>query len=262
MKADLTIDVKRESRRIIDFIRECVKKAGFKKVVLGLSGGVDSATTYFLACEALSPGNVISVMMPYGDWNRKDGDDVYRLIKTVGPNSGEIISVDVKPLTEPVMEIDGDRDEIRAGNIMVRMRMIVLYDLSKKYRALVLGTENRTEYLLGYFTRYGDEASDIEPIRHLYKTQVRQMAKFLGVPEEIVRKTPSAGLWAGQTDEGELGFDYKSADEILYLYIDKGLSVREIIELGYNRDKAEKVLKRMKDNEFKHKLPYLYKFRK
>ncbi|MBI2190192.1 MAG: NAD(+) synthase, partial [Candidatus Levybacteria bacterium] len=113
------------------------------------------------------------------------------------------------------------KDSIRLGNIMARVRMILLYDLAKKHQALVCGTENRSEYHLGYFTRFGDEASDFEPIRHLYKTQVYQLASYLGVPKTVIDKKPTAGLWAEQTDEGEFGFSYKEADPVLYLYFDK-----------------------------------------
>ncbi len=139
---------------------------------------------------------------------------------------------------------------------MVRMRMILLYDLSKKYNALVLGTENKTEHLLGYFTRFGDEASDIEPLQNLYKTQVKQLASYLGVPEEIIKKPPTAGMWQGQTDEGEFGFTYEEADQILSLWHDKKADREVIIKAGFSPDTVDKVIKRVTDNSFKHNLPY------
>jgi len=133
------------------------------------------------------------------------------------------------------------------------MRMILLFDLAKKYKALVLGTENKTEHLLGYFTRFGDSASDIEPIRHLYKTQVRKLAKYLKIPEKIIKKTPTAGLWQGQTDEREFGFSYGEADQILLLYLDQKKNVEEIVNKGIKLEQVEKVVKRLKANEFKHR---------
>ena len=135
--------------------------------------------------------------------------------------------------------------------------MILLFDLAKRENALVLGTENKTEHLLGYFTRFGDEASDVEPIRNLYKTQVRQLAPYLGIPKKIIEKTPTAGMWAGQTDEGEFGFTYEDADKILTLYREQKKTAEEIGKEGLKKDVIEKVLGRMKVNEFKHRLPYV-----
>jgi len=135
--------------------------------------------------------------------------------------------------------------------------MILLYDLAKKLQALVLGTENKSEYLLGYFTRFGDEASDIEPVRHLYKTQVRQLALYLGIPRKIINKAPTAGFWLGQTDEKELGFTYEEADKILYLYFDLKKRKEEIEKIGFKKETIKKVISRVKANDFKHKLPYV-----
>jgi NAD+ synthase len=143
------------------------------------------------------------------------------------------------------------------GNIMARVRMILLYDLAKKRQALVCGTENKSEHLLGYFTRYGDEASDFEPIKHLYKTQVYQLAKALGVPNEIIQSPPSAGLWLGQTDEKQFGFSYYQADQILFLYLEKGLSLPVIVKkTGVEKRIVEKVISWYKTNDFKHRIPY------
>jgi NAD+ synthase len=137
---------------------------------------------------------------------------------------------------------------------MARVRMILLYDLAKKHNALVCGTENKSEYLLGYFTRFGDAASDFEPIQHLYKTQVYQLASSLGVPKNIIKKTPTAGLWHGQTDEGEFGFSYKEADEVLFYYYDKKLKLEEIKNKGFKN--AEKIIKFSLKNSYKHHAPY------
>lgn len=150
-----------------------------------------------------------------------------------------------------------DLDKVRLGNVMARVRMMVLYDLAKKLNAIVCGTENKSEYYLGYFTRFGDAASDFEPIAHLYKTQVYQLAKYLGVPKEFIDKTPTAGLWPGQTDEGEFGFTYKEADAVLQLYFDKKLNLAEIKKRGFKN--AEKIIARVLKNEYKHQTPYLIK---
>ncbi len=147
-----------------------------------------------------------------------------------------------------------ESNQVRIGNIAARIRMIVLYDLAKKYHALVCGTENKSENLLGYFTRFGDQASDIEPIEHLYKTQVYQLATYLGLPEAVINQEPSAGLWLGQTDEGQFGFTYKEADRVLYLAIEKNLPVEEIEKQGYPN--AKKIIEWRDKNLFKHQVPY------
>src|SRR3989344_4131784 len=197
----LKINPEKIAEEIINFIRITVKKAGFGRVVIGLSGGIDSSAVFSLAVKALRAENVYGVMMPYGDWNKEALEDIEELAKT----------------------LKFPQKKILASNIMVRMRMIVLYDMAKKYNALVLGTENKTEYKLGYFTRFGDEAADIEPIREFYKTQIYQLARYLNIPNNIIEKAPTAGMWAGQTDEGEFGFTYREADKILYLHVDKNL---------------------------------------
>lgn len=145
-------------------------------------------------------------------------------------------------------------NKIRFGNIMSRVRMIILFDLAKKNNALVCGTENKSEHLLGYFTRFGDGASDIEPIRHLYKTQVYELAKYLEIPKEIISQKPSAGLWKNQTDEDQFGFTYQEADQVLHLYFDKKMLTEKIIKAGYPN--AKKIISYVKKNEFKRKTPY------
>jgi len=147
-----------------------------------------------------------------------------------------------------------DSDVIRKGNVIARIRMIILYDLARKLNALVCGTENKSEHLLGYFTRFGDEASDFEPIRHLYKTQVYEIARYLGVPKSIIEKNPSANLWTNQTDEDEFGFSYQEADQVLHLYFDKKLSIDEIEKQGLGN--TNKIIDFAKKNSYKHKVPY------
>lgn len=146
------------------------------------------------------------------------------------------------------------KDNVRKGNIMARVRMIALFDLARKLNALVCGTENRSEHHLGYFTRFGDEASDFEPLQHLYKTQVYELAKYLKVPQFVIEKTPSANLWQNQTDENELGFSYKEADCVLYLYFDTKISVKDIKAQGF--ENAEKIIEFAQKNAYKHHVPY------
>jgi NAD+ synthase len=252
----LAIDCREIIEEIVEFIKISVAKTGLKKLIIGLSGGVDSSVVTFLTTKALGKNNVLIALMPYGNLCPQDLADAKIVIKTLGISSLNIFKIDIKKTVNQIVSAKSKMDKIRKGNIITRVRMIYLFDLAKKNRALVCGTENRTEYLLGYYTRFGDEASDIEPIRHLYKTQVWQLAKYLGVPEKIIKKKPTAGLWAKQTDEEELGFSYKEADMILHLYFDKKLSKKGIVNYGIKGETVEKVLSWMKKNEFKHSVPY------
>lgn len=243
--------------KIEEFLRKTLKKTGFTKVVLGLSGGIDSSVSLSLAVSALGKENVHVLLMPYKTFNSlglQHAKDVLAFLK-IPESQIEIINID--PIIESLeknLHISKD-DTVRLGNIMARVRMVTLFDRAKKLPALVLGTENRSEYLLGYFTRFGDEASDIEPIQHLYKTQVYDLAKYLGLPPQIIKQTPTAGLWHGQTDEGELGFSYKEADQVLHLYFDKHISVTDIAKKGHMN--AERIVQYALRNTYKHEAPYL-----
>jgi NAD+ synthase len=250
---DLKIDTKKEVDSIVTFIKTTLQKTGFKKLVIGLSGGVDSTVSATLAVKAIGVDNLIALILPYGELSRESTQDAKLVSDFLKIKNFEII--DIK---KAVDSITGNIkiDNIRKGNIIARVRMIFLYDYAKKENALVLGTENRSEHLLGYFTRFGDEASDMEPIIHLYKTQVINVAKSLHIPEKIINKPPSANLWLGQKDEGEFGFTYEDADRILQLYIDKKVTVEEIIKVGFDNNIMDKVIDRYLENNFKHKLPY------
>ncbi|MBI4062299.1 NAD+ synthase [Candidatus Gottesmanbacteria bacterium] len=240
---------------LVEFIKISFQNAGFERAVIAISGGVDSSTSAALAVEALGANTIYPLLLPYGNLGAiRDAQLVARALAIPQRN---IHTIDIQPFVDPIISLDRTMDQIRRGNIMARVRMIVTFDNAKKRNALVIGTENKTEHLLGYFTRFGDEASDVEPLRNLYKTQIYELARFLGVPEKIINKTPSAGLWQGQTDEGEFGFSYKEADEVLSLYVDQKKSIEEIVDKGFSRNIIEKVIKRMKDNDFKHHLPIL-----
>ena len=264
----LQINPAKEKNKIVSFIKNLLKKQGFEKVVIGMSGGVDSTTSFYLLKEVVAPENIIVSHLYYFDSYFKDIELILKQSGILKENIYDLsISSFVKPfhahlegaLRSPSRwrgsDLDSSKVErIRLGNIMARVRMILLYDLSKKHNALVLGTENKSEYLLGYFTRFGDQASDFEPIQHLYKTQVYKMAKFLGVPKNIIKKEPTAGLWHGQTDEGEFGFTYQEADQVLFYYYDKKLKLEEIKKMGFAN--ADKIIRFAIRNFYKHHAPY------
>jgi NAD+ synthase len=248
-----TIDTKKETKKIAEFLKQTLKKQNKKKVVLGMSGGVDSTTSFYLLRKAVAPENILIIHSYYFQSKLKELKGILEEAKIPNENIFDLSIKDTVLKIKKILSIS-DKDKIRLGNIMARVRMIMLYDLAKKNEALVLGTEDKSEFLLGYFTRFGDEASDIEPIRHLYKTRVYALAKYLGVPKEIINQKASPELWVGQTAEKELGFSYEEADMILHLYFDKEMKVKEIETMGFSN--AEKVIKRAKKNFFKHNLPY------
>lgn len=245
--------------RLTDFIKNEVKKAGFEKVIIALSGGVDSSITLTLAGRALGKDNVLTAILPYGKLNEKEVKDALFMIKLLKIPPKNLFQIDIKPMVDSFFAVAKDADKLRKGNIMARVRMILLFDLAKKEKALVCGTENKSEYLLGYYTRFGDEASDLEPLRELYKTQVKKLAEYLGVPKKIIVKSPSAGLWQGQTDEGELGFSYQEADPLLRLHFDKGYSWEEIFKKGFKKRVVFKIKRWVEKNEFKRKVPIIAK---
>ena len=252
-------DKQMEGKKIGRHINSVLNKSGFKRLVIGVSGGIDSATSLYLACRTISPQNIFIAHLYYFESQEKIVKKICSELKIPVQNQ-YLISIK-KPVDElkKLLKLTSAYKlqtitQVRLGNVMARIRMIILFDLAKKHKALVLGTENKSEHLLGYFTRFGDAASDIEPIAHLYKTQVYQLAKYLKVPGEIVRAKPSAGLWSHQTDEGEFGFSYQEADQVLYLYHDRGLDSKKIKKLGFKN--AEKIINFTLKNSFKHQVPY------
>jgi NAD+ synthase len=251
------VDPKTISEQLTDFLKTSFQKAGFSNAVLALSGGLDSTTSCMLAVRALGADHVYPLLLPYGSLSTQETLDAMNVIEMLKISPTHVARVDIKTVLDPLISKEFGMDNIRKGNLMARARMMILFDHAKKRNALVVGTENKSEYLLGYFTRFGDEASDIEPLRNLYKTQVYDLAKYLGVPEAIIAKKPTAGLWEGQTDEGELGFTYKDADEILVLSFDEKKSADEIVAAGFNKDIVDRVLARVRANDFKHLLPVL-----
>jgi NAD+ synthase len=245
---------------IIGFIRSQMRQAGFERLVVGLSGGVDSATVAFLAARAIGADNLLAVRMAYRTSSVASETDALRVVEALGCRTER---VEITPMVDPMLDLIADPDEpvgsdtlnVRRGNVMARQRMIVLYDRSAAFDALVIGTSNKTEALLGYGTLHGDMAAALAPIGDLYKTQLRAVAGELGVPEEIVAKPPSADLWPGQTDEGELGRSYDLLDRALFALVDRRWTVDRCVAAGLDRELVEWVATRVARMEFKRQLP-------
>jgi NAD+ synthase len=238
------------------FIRNEVQKTGLTKVVVGLSGGVDSALSAMLAAEALGPDNVLAVLMPYKSSHFDSQVHAEMIVEKSGIES---LLVDISPQIDAYFEQFPGADSRRRGNKMARERMTILYDQSARWSGLVLGTSNKTELLLGYGTLYGDMASAINPLGDLYKTQVWALAEAIGMPQVIVGKVPSADLWVGQTDEGELGFTYREVDKLLYLMVDQRYTKPELVAAGFPERFVDDVAQRIMASQFKRRLPVIAK---
>lgn len=241
---------------ITGFIRAQLEQTGFERLVVGLSGGVDSATVAFLAATAIGADNLLAVRMPYRSSSPDSEADALRVVTALGCRTER---VEITPMVDPMLALVTGPDEaalqVRRGNVMARQRMIVLYDRSAAFDALVAGTSNKTEALLGYGTLFGDMAAAIAPIGDLYKSQLRAVAEELGVPPEIVAKPPSADLWPGQTDEGELGATYDDLDRVLFALVDRRWSAARCVAAGLDAALVAWVARRVAVNEFKRQLP-------
>jgi len=238
------------------FIRDELGRCGCRKAVLGLSGGLDSAVCAALAARALGPRSVLGLILPCGPAFPEDVRDAEGLARRLGIRHE---TIDISPQIEAYFAAHPKASRLRRGNKIARERMAVLYDRSAEEGGFVLGTSNKTELLIGYGTVYGDLACAINPMGDLYKTQVRQLAERLRVPAAIRRKAPTAGLWAGQTDEGEIGLTYDEIDEILYARFEGRMSRGKIIAAGHKPAAVDLVLKRIKASEFKRHLPPIAK---
>ena len=255
-QSDLSLNTSVVRTLLEKFLLDETRNAGFARGVVGLSGGVDSAVTAFLAVGALGRENCRAVLMPYKTSSRESLSDARLVLDALGMPSE---TVDITPMVDPSLGAMHVDDRLRAGNIMARQRMIVLYDVSAREGGLVLGTSNKTEFLLGYGTLFGDMASAINPLGDLYKTQVWQLAAALGVPERIVGKKPTADLWSGQTDEGELGFSYAQVDRLLFAMIDERRSDEELAAMGFEVRFVRTVQAMVKKSQFKRRPPLVAK---
>lgn len=238
--------------QLVRFIQTEITKAGFRKGIIGLSGGVDSALVTYLAAEALGKENVLAILLPYKTSSPDSLRDAEEVVRLLGIRSE---TIDITPIVDAYFSKAGEINQVRRGNIMARQRMIVLYDVSYREEALVIGTSNKTESLLGYGTLFGDTACAINPLGDLYKTQVWQLSEAVGVPRKIIDKTPTADLWAGQTDEGELGFTYRQVDLLLEAMVTRGESDQKLEISGFDPAFIKKVKDLMHRNEYKRRLP-------
>jgi NAD+ synthase len=253
---ELAIDTDIARRVIGEFIRGQLRQAGFDRVVLGLSGGIDSALVASLCAEAIGAERLLCVLMPYrtsSEASRADADEV---VHRLGAASE---TVDISPMVDAFFAADAEASPLRRGNVMARQRMAVLYDRSVTWGGLVVGTGNKTESLIGYTTLFGDSACAFNPIGDLYKSQVRQVAAAMGVPEQIIRKAPSADLWPGQTDEDEAGFSYPVLDRLLFWRVDKRRSDEEMAALGFDPELVARVDRMIATSEFKRQVPPIAK---
>ena len=238
------------------FIRNEIQKVGLENAVLNLSGGIDSAVSCVLAARALTPQNVTALMLPYKTSHPDSLGDAQRLAERIGIRT---LTVSITEQVDPYFEKHPDMTPLRKANKMARERMTILYDQASALDALPIGTSNKTELLLGYGTIFGDMASALNPIGDLYKTQVRQIAREINVPDAIVDKKPTADLWPGQTDENELGFSYEKADRLLYEMIDRRRPPPELERLGFEPAFIREIAARVQRTQFKRRMPLIAK---
>ncbi len=257
LPVELAIDAGAARRIISEFIRAQLSQAGFSKVLLGLSGGIDSALVAYLAADAIGPENVLAVLMPYKSSSADSRRDAEEVVHRLGCAS-EL--VEISAIVDAYFD-EGRQDAapLRRGNFMARTRMMVLYDHSVTWGGLVIGTGNKTETLIGYSTLWGDSASAFNPIGDLYKSQVRQLSVAMGVPDDIITKAPSADLWPGQTDEAEVGFSYAELDRILYRLVDRRHSIDEVVADGFAPQLVDRIDRMVAGSEFKRQVPPIAK---
>ena len=256
MNVDLNINTDLARKILTGFIRSEITRAGFSRALVGLSGGLDSALSCALAAQALGPANVLAVRMPY----RTSSPDSLEHAEVVAQQLGmPMETFEITDMVEPLLKRDPEISNVRKGNILARMRMVVLYDKSETFKGLVIGTSNKTEILLGYTTLWGDMAAAINPLGDLYKTQLRQLAAAMDLPAAVLNKPPSADLWVGQTDEGEMGLKYDEVDRLLYMLVDQRCTPEECVQGGFDRSYVDKVLQRIRRNHFKRLMPPIAK---
>jgi NAD+ synthase len=252
------LDVQPElvEKLLVRFLRSEAGKFGFARAVLGLSGGVDSSVSAALCARAFGRENVTGVLMPYRTSHPASETDALAVAAGLGIATRK---VEITAMAEGYFEEHGVKDRLRRGNVMARSRMIVLYDLSAELKALVIGTSNKTELLLGYSTQFGDAASALNPLGDLYKHQVYQLARHFGLPRSVIEKAPSADLFTGQTDEAELGFTYAEVDRLLQMMVDQRFGEEELVQAGFSPDFIRRVARRILQNQYKRLPPVIAK---
>jgi NAD+ synthase len=253
---DLTINSGLARKILTGFIWSEITRAGFARAVVNLSGGLDSALSCALAAAALGPENVLALRLPYRTSSPDSLEHAQMVIEQFKVRSE---TFEITDMVDALISRDPEMSKTRKGNIMARARMIVLYDQTEVFKGLPVGTSNKTEILLGYTTLWGDSVAAINPIGDLYKTQARQLARAIGIPSVIIDKAPSADLWKGQTDEGELGFTYEEVDKLLYLLVDQRYSPKECVQAGFQESFVERVATRIRRAQFKRMLPPIAK---
>ena len=255
-EGSLDIDPGWTEKILVGFLRREIERTGLRHAVVGLSGGLDSAASAYLAARALGPERVHAVLMPY----RSSSPDSLLHARAVVDDLGiDAETVEISAMVDGFEAVSGPTDRLRLGNVMARCRMTVLFDRSAAHRALVVGTSNKTEILLGYGTLFGDLASAVNPIGDLYKTQVRALARHLGVPDAILEKPPSADLWPDQSDEHDLGFTYEAVDRVLALLIDARVSPETVVAAGFDGAFVERVRTLVLRTQFKRRMPVIAK---
>ncbi len=238
------------------FLLNEIRKFGFNSIVLGLSGGIDSAVVCELAVRALGPDNVLALKMPYASSSPDSLEHAELMIRKLGIRAEE---VSITPVVDAFFSTVPSGQLLRRGNIMARTRMVFLYDVSARDGRLVAGTSNKTELLLGYGTMFGDMASAVNPIGDLYKTQIRGLARHLGIPEELIVKAPSADLWEGQSDEDDLGFSYEAVDLLLFMMLEKRMDKQAVLGEGIPEPFYDRVRKMVVRNQYKRMMPVIAK---
>jgi len=241
---------------LVRFLRSEAGKFGFERALVGLSGGVDSAVSAALCARAFGPRNVLGVRLPYKSSSAASETDALAVVAALGI---ETRKVDITAMVDGYVQQQDVSDRVRRGNVMARARMVVLYDLSAEWRALVIGTSNKTEILLGYSTQFGDAASALNPLGDLYKQQVFQLARHLGLPASVIEKRPSADLFEGQTDEGELGFTYAEVDALLERMVDQRYGEEELVANGFDPAFVRRIGERVASNQYKRLPPIIAK---